>query len=224
MASRMIPDLSGNGSVARGMACLILAITVGCAERPKDEKTKTDLPRAEHQQAQAERVGLGGGPEGPKNPESLAEKGPLQGEWEYLLCFQDKDNPLNTWVLLRNKAHRSVDFQVRERKIRHEEFQLDFFVHSADQEELVYWTETPETRYNLKRVRGPGHVEAAAGILAGFVGSVTALPVLYDARTGFAERTVPVPTDVDDLEVTRVKGLLSSQGMALNEGLLDGGR
>jgi hypothetical protein len=67
-------------------------------------------------------------------------------------------------------------------------------------------------------------VSVAAGTLARFFAETRQLPLLYDTRTGFAEREILVPADEGGLDAAQIERLLQSSGFPLEPSVLEDGR
>jgi hypothetical protein len=187
---------------------VILVAGAGCAERPQEEKR---MPVTQPAAA---------------SEHDIPGSGPLHGHWEYVLCFGDEADPMNTHVVLRERgkeAPRLAHVFVTERMVYRKELDLKFFIYAADPEKLVYSEEPGEKKHELRRVRREGELKVPAAFLAAFVGESAGLPLLYDARTGFAERQVSVPGNEDRLDAARAGDVLESSGMPFHEEDLPGG-
>jgi hypothetical protein len=164
----------------------------------------------------------------PADEDDFPRGGPLQGRWEYVLCLRDEANPMNAGVVLREEdkeERRLVHFFVADRTVRRKDLDLEFLVVAADPEKLVYWKEDPRRNHELRRVRDGTEVKVPAPFLAAFVGESMGLPILHDARAGFAEREIAVRADEDNLDSARARDLLAASGMPLLEsGLASGDR
>lgn len=212
---------------------MAIAMGASCADRPQEEKKASEHgveatdPLDEREEPRPTSPEQGGARPKVEGEHDLLEGGPLHGDWEYLLCFWDKTDPLNTLVVLCEKDKKEpglVHFFVSQREVRHEDPELEFFVHAADPQKLVYWKENPRRMYQLRRVRDGSEVKVPALLLAEFVGAAMDLPILYDARTAFAEEKVVLRRDEDNLDLSRVRESLASGGFPLEEGSLENGR
>jgi hypothetical protein len=114
---------------------------------------------------------------------------------------------------------RFIWMRVRDRYYR--DGREEFYIDSATPERLRYWVKDPKAMYSLDRIRGAVRVRAHE--LAGFIGDSTGLPVVYDSRTGSANREIDLFDD-DALDASEVRALLESAGVGLQDGTLSNGR
>lgn len=158
-----------------------------------------------------------------------AKVGPLQDRIDYVLCLREQGNPKEATAVLREKgagrAPRFHGLRPKDRLELKDPPKLAIWVISVEPSGIVYEDASNfDFSYRLMRATAGGSEAVPAGILAAFAGNSMEKPVLYDSRTGFADRLVSVPGHEEVIEVKRAMGLLAGGGMALEEVKLGNGR